>query len=175
MKTPKLITLASCLIASSIFSTCAIAHDRWILPNEFNISNDGAKGVWITSDVTAGNQVFVFDKPFGSEDIEIITPEGKLEYPSSSYRGGRKSVFDYLLTQPGTYRFQKEAKGKYYSQYKIPNSEKPIRTKLDKLATKANMPKGASDLKGALYFSRIETYVTLNKPNNTAFESTGEF
>lgn len=38
-------------------------------------------------------------------------------------------------------------------------SDKPVRTRVDKLATKAMMPKGAYDLEGALYFSGVETYV----------------
>jgi len=175
MKTKQVFAIASSLIVSSFISHAANAHDRWILPNEFNASADSSKGVWITSDVTAGNQVFVFDKPFGSEDIEIITPKGNKEYPSSSYRGGRKSVFDYQLLQSGTYRFQKEVAAKYYSKYKVKGSDKPVRTRTDKLATESMMPQGAYDLEGALYFSRVETYVTLNKPNNTAFKPTGEY
>lgn len=175
MKTKHILLMASSLIAASVLSSKVAAHDRWILPNEFNVSAEGSKGVWITSDVTAGNQVFVFDKPFGSEDIEIITPKGKKAYPSSSYRGSRKSVFDYQLTETGTYRFQKETSAKYYSRYKMKGSDKPVRTRVDKLATKAMMPKGAYDLEGALYFSRVETYVTLNTPNDAAFKPTNQY
>jgi len=175
MNTKQIFALASSMLVVSLLAHNVSAHDRWILPNEFNTSAEGEKGVWITSDVTAGNQVFVFDKPFGSEDIEIITPQGKKEYPSSSYRGGRKSVFDYQLTQPGTYRFQKEVSAKYYSKYKVKGSEKEIHTRVDKSATKTMMPKGAYDLQGALYISRVETYVTLNKPNKEAFKPTGEY
>jgi len=175
MKTKQILAIASSLFVASFITNSVSAHDRWILPNEFNASAQSSKGVWITSDVTAGNQVFVFDKPFGSEDIEIITPKGATEYPSSSYRGGRKSVFDYQLLQSGTYRFQKEVAAKYYSQYKVKGADKPVRTRTDKLTTQSMMPQGAYDLNGALYFSRVETYVTLNKPNNTAFKPTGEY
>lgn len=175
MKTQHIFAITCSFLVASFISNSVNAHDCWILPNEFNASAKGSKGVWITSDVTAGNQVFVFDKPFGSEDIEIITPEGKKDYPSSSYRGGRKSVFDYQLLQSGTYRFQKEVSAKYYSQYKVKGSDKPVRSRTDKLTTKAMMPNGAYDLQGTLYFSRVETYVTLNKPNETAFKPTGQY
>ncbi|WP_052379972.1 MULTISPECIES: hypothetical protein [unclassified Pseudoalteromonas] len=54
-------------------------------------------------------------------------------------------------------------------------SDKPVRTPVDKLATKAMIPKGAYDLEGALYFSRVETYVTLNTPNDAASKPTNQY
>ncbi|WP_243890888.1 DUF4198 domain-containing protein [Shewanella algae] len=171
MKTSKLLlALGACLLAQT-----AQAHDRFILPSQFNVSADPGKGVWITSDVSASNEVFLFDKPFGSEDVQIITPSGTKERPSSSYRGSRKSVFDYRLTEDGTYRFEKETQPRYMSRYKLKGQQDSIRSRTDKQTTKAMMPKGAYDLEGALYFSRVESYVTLNKPSDKAFEVKGEY
>ncbi|MPY24623.1 DUF4198 domain-containing protein [Shewanella psychropiezotolerans] len=168
------LTLVSTLL-SPFASHTAQAHDRWILPSHFNVSADAGKGVWITSDVSASNQVFIYDKPFGSEDVQVVMPDGKLDSPSSSYRGGRKSVFDYQLAQDGTYRFEKKAKPKYYSRYKVKGQDKPVRLAMDKQAAAAAMPKGAYELQGAMYFSRVETYVTLNKPNDVAYQAKNEY
>lgn len=106
-------------LACGVLSHSAVAHDRWILPSHFTVSAEAGKGVWITSDVTASNQVFQYDKPYGSEDVEIITPQGKKQWPSSSYKGSRKSVFDYQLVADGTYKLQKKTSPRYYASYKV--------------------------------------------------------
>ncbi|AQS35918.1 ABC-type Co2+ transport system, periplasmic component [Shewanella psychrophila] len=178
MKKTLLVTASLTLIStmlSPFMSNQAQAHDRWILPSHFNVSADTGKGVWITSDVSASNQVFIYDKPFGSEDVQIVMPDGKLASPSSSYKGGRKSVFDYKLTQDGTYRFEKKTKPKYYSRYKVKGQDKPVRVAMDKQATRAVMPKEGYELQGAMYFSRVESYVTLNKPNYMAYQVNNEY
>ncbi|WP_394205840.1 DUF4198 domain-containing protein [Shewanella waksmanii] len=161
-------------LAGGLVSQAAVAHDRWILPSHFTVSAEQGKGVWITSDVTASNQVFQYDKPYGSEDIEIITPQGKKQSPSSSYKGSRKSVFDYQLTADGTYKFQKRTTPRYYASYKVKGQEKPVFSRVDKAATKAKMPKDGYDLVGVMSFSRVESYVTLNKPNDKALAATGQ-
>lgn len=158
-----------------LLAPLAQAHDRWILPSHFNVSAEDGKGVWLSADVSASNQVFEFDKAFGAEDVLIITPAGKTERPSSSYRGSRRSVFDYLLTEDGTYKLTKEAKPRYFSRYKVKGQDKPVRSSADKESTRAQMPKEGYELEGALYFSRIESFVTLNKPSDKAFNPTGEY
>ncbi|ABM01013.1 DUF4198 domain-containing protein [Shewanella amazonensis] len=162
-------------LTALLFLPLTQAHDRWILPTHFNVSAEDGKGVWISADVSASNQVFEVDKPFGAEDVLIVTPEGNTDRPSSSYRGSRRSVFDYQLTGEGTYRLEKEAKPRYFSRYKIKGQDTPVRSNLDKAATRAAMPKDAVELESALYFSRVESYVTLNKPSDKAFAPKGEY
>ena len=96
------------LLGTLCISPLASSHDRWILPSDFNVSAESEEIVWITSDVSASNQVFMMDKPFSASDVRVLQPNGKPTSPSSSYTGGRKSVFDVQLMQDGTYKFEKE-------------------------------------------------------------------
>ncbi|MBT1443622.1 DUF4198 domain-containing protein [Shewanella sp. JM162201] len=162
-------------LAALLLTPLAQAHDRWILPSHFNVSGEDGKGVWISADVSASERMFEFDKPFGAEDVQIITPDGSAAKPAASFRGNRRAVFDYELTSDGTYKLEKEAKPRYFSRYKIKGQDKPARIAADKETAKAAMPKDGYELESALYFSRVESYVTLNKPSEQAFKPSGEF
>lgn len=163
------------LLGLLFVSPLASSHDRWILPSHFNVSAESQETVWITSDVSASNQVFMVDKPFSASNVQVLLPDGKRSSPSSSYTGGRKSVFDVQLTQDGTYKFENEVTPRYFSHYKVKGKEGGVRSRLDKQATAAAMPKGAYDLEGVLNVSRVETYVTRNKPTDTVFKPKGEY
>ncbi|MCS6133586.1 DUF4198 domain-containing protein [Shewanella baltica] len=163
------------LLSTLCISPLASSHDRWILPSHFNVSAESQEAVWITSDVSASNQVFMMDKPFSASDVRVLLPDGESSSPSSSYTGGRKSVFDVQLLQDGTYKFEKEVTPRYFSRYKVKGKEGFVRSRLDKKATAAVMPKGASELEGSLNVSRVETYVTRNKPTDKVLAPKGEY
>ncbi|SUI77459.1 DUF4198 domain-containing protein [Shewanella morhuae] len=163
------------LLGTLCVSPLASSHDRWILPSHFNVSAESQETVWITSDVSASNQVFIMDKPVTASDVRISLPSGDSISPSSSYTGGRKSVFDVQLTQDGTYKFEKEVTPRYFSRYKVKGKEGFVRSRLDKKATAAIMPKDAYELEGSLNVSRVETYVTRNKPTDKVLAAKGEF
>lgn len=167
----RLIALVGTLCVSPLVSS----HDRWILPSHFSVSAESQEVVWITSDVSASNQVFMMDKPYTASDVRVLLPNGKTTSPSSSYTGGRKSVFDVQLTQDGTYKFEKEVTPRYFSRYKVKGKEEAVRSRLDKKATAAIMPKGAHALEGTLSVSRVETYVTRNKPTEAVLKPKGEY
>lgn len=153
------------LLAASIL-TCmassASAHDRWLLPSHSNVSND--KGEWIMLDVSASNEVFSADKPLGAERLTIITPEKKRAFPSSSYRGHRKSVVDLHLEISGTYRLEMRGEGDYWTRFMLDGKEDWMRG--NKVEAQENLPKGASDVESMVSYSNIQTYVTLNKPTD---------
>ena len=163
------------LLGTLCISPLASSHDRWILPSHFNVSAESEEIVWITSDVSASNQVFMMDKPFSASDVRVLQPNGKPTSPSSSYTGGRKSVFDVQLMQDGTYKFEKEVSPRYFSQYKVKGKEGVVRSRMDKKATTAAMPKGAYELESSLNVSRVETYVTRNKPTEEVLKPKGEY
>ncbi|MBW0278231.1 nickel transporter [Shewanella xiamenensis] len=163
------------LVSALCISPFASSHDRWILPSHYNVSAESNEAVWITSDVSASNQVFMVDKPVTASDVKVYLPDGKASSPSSSYTGGRKSVFDVQLLQDGTYKFEKEVTPRYFSVYKVKGKEEVVRSRLDKKATAAVMPKDAYDLKGSLTVARVETYVTRNKPTDKVLAPKGEY
>ncbi|QYJ79662.1 DUF4198 domain-containing protein [Shewanella acanthi] len=163
------------LLTTLCLSPFASSHDRWILPSHYNVSAEGQEAVMITSDVSASNQIFMFDKPVTASDVRIIQPDGKPTLPTSSYTGGRKSVFDAQLVQDGTYKFEKEVEPRYFSRYKIKGKEGMVRSRLDKKATAASMPKDAYGLESSLTVARVETYVTKNKPTTKVLQPKGEY
>ena len=140
-----------------LLSSQANAHDRWILPSHFNVSSD--KGaVWVTAD-----------------PVIIQTPSGKTEKPASIYQGKRKSVFDYQLTDDGTYKFEYPVKAGSFTRYKVKGEEGVKRKRADKATTQADAPAGAYDFYTKQFVARVETYVTLNNATRTTLAPTGQY
>lgn len=141
-------------ITTLLLATQASAHNRWILPSHFNLSND--KGAWVMVDVTASNETFNVDKPMGAERMEIIGPDGKLIYPSSSssssYRGHHKSVVDIRLEDDGTYQLKMGGETEYWTSYKPKGqAEEQWLDNVSKETRKAKLPKGAYDVRTITY------------------------
>ena len=157
-----------------LLSSQANAHDRWILPSHFNVSSDKGS-VWVTSDTSASNQVFEYDKPFSADAVIIQTPNGKTDKPASIYKGKRKSVFDYQLTDDGTYKFEYPVKAGSFTRYKVKGEEGVKRKRADKATTKADAPAGAYDFYTKQFVSRVETYVTLNSATRETLAPSGQY
>jgi uncharacterized GH25 family protein len=160
MKFKKLIIGISAILITSQSS----AHNRWILPSHFNLSND--KGEWIVVDVTASNETFNVDKPLGAERMKITDPKGKSIFPSSSYRGHRKSVVDIHLENNGTYQLKMGGETSYWTSYKIKGQEKEqwLRN-VNKEQRKMKLPTGAYDAQTFESSASTQTYITLNSPS----------
>lgn len=149
------------LTLSSLLSFQVAAHSRWVLPSHFTLSAD--KGEWIMVDVTASNETFNVDKPMGSDNVRIITPNGKKSRPSSSYRGHRKSVVDYFVAGDGTYKITNNGEAGYMTYFKV--GDKRQRMRISK-AQYDQLPAGASNVKTSYGLARIESYVTMNNPSD---------
>lgn len=161
MKLNKLIIGASILLITAQAS----AHNRWILPSHFNLSND--KGEWVMVDVTASNETFNVDKPLGAEKMKIIDPKGKSIFPSSSYRGHRKSVVDIHLEDSGTYQLKMGGDVSYWTSYKEKGQDKEQWLRhTNKEQRVKKLPKGATEVKTFESSATVLTYITLNSPSN---------
>jgi uncharacterized GH25 family protein len=142
----------------------ASAHNRWILPSHFSLSND--KGEWVMVDITASNETFNVDKPMGADRLKITGPDGKSIFPGSSYRGHRKSVVDIHLEKDGTYQLAMGGEPRYFTSYKRKGEDKEqwLRN-ANKANRKSRLPKGAHDVKTIEGSSSVLTYITLNSPS----------
>jgi len=160
MKLKQLIIGASILLITAQAS----AHNRWILPSHFNLSND--KGEWVMVDVTASNETFNVDKPLGAEKMKITGPKGKSIFPGSSYRGHRKSVVDIHLEDSGTYQLKMGGDVSYWTSYKEKGQDKEqwLRN-VNKAQRIKKLPKGATDVKTYESSATVLTYITLNSPS----------
>lgn len=150
----------------------ASAHNRWILPSHFSLSND--KGEWVMVDITASNETFNVDKPMGADRLKITAPDGKSLFPGSSYRGHRKSVVDIHLEKSGTYQLAMGGELSYWTSYKRKGEDKEqwLRN-VNKANRSSVLPKGAHDIKTIEGSSTVLTYITLNSPSQN-FELTNK-
>ncbi|MFT5759626.1 MAG: putative GH25 family protein [Alteromonadaceae bacterium] len=151
-------------VSAMLLATQASAHNRWFLPSHFNLSND--KGEWVVVDVTASNETFNVDKPLGAERMKIINPKGESIFPSSSYRGHRKSVVDIHLEDNGTYQLKMGGEPSYWTSYKIKGQDKKqwLRN-VNKEQRKIKLPAGAYDAQTVESSASVLTYITLNSPS----------
>ncbi|MFT5850296.1 MAG: putative GH25 family protein [Colwellia sp.] len=150
-------------------STQAFAHSRWVLPSHFNLSAE--QGEWIMVDITASNETFNVDKAMGADLVRIITPNGKPSRASSSYKGHRKSVIDYFLKDPGTYKITNNSEASFITSYTIDGDHKRLSANKTELAGK--LPAEAIAIKTTYRYARIESYVTLNAPSDN-FKTEGK-
>jgi len=157
------------LTLTCAISTQALAHSRWVLPTHFNLSAE--KGEWIMVDITASNETFNVDKAMGADLVKIITPDGKVSRPSSTYKGHRKSVVDYFLKESGTYKITNNSNAAYMTSYKINGDRKRLWANKEELSGK--LPAGAKEIQTTYRYSRIESYVTMNTPSNN-FKTDGK-
>jgi hypothetical protein len=167
------LALVASIFTGLTLSSVANAHPRWILPSHFTISK--ADGEWLTFDVTASNGTFVMDKPAGSETAEVLMPDGHKERPDFVLRGQRRSVFDFHFTEEGTHKVQVNNVPSYVTSYKVDGEKKPKRIRASKVERTELLPKGASAVNTTLSYTRAETYITVGKPSDKAFDLEGTY
>ncbi|TEW54591.1 DUF4198 domain-containing protein [Psychromonas sp. RZ22] len=167
------LAVACTMLAGAAFSSAASAHTRWVLPSNFTVSTEG--GEWLTFDVTAANATFVFDKPAGSENARIIMPDGRKERPNFVLRGKRRSVFDFEFIEAGTHKVTINNEPSYFTRFKAGRRDTPKRMRANKIDRVALLPKESRDVETAVMFTRVESYITVGKPNTKAFELEGKY
>ncbi|TWX66102.1 DUF4198 domain-containing protein [Colwellia sp. C1TZA3] len=146
------------------------AHSRWLLPSHYTLSSE--QGAWIALDASASNEVFNVDKALSIDPLSILTPSGKKERASSSYKAHRKSVADYFVKESGTYKITNNASANYFSSYKV--ADKHQRARVNKVELKALVPDNATELQTTYGLTRVETYITMNNPTEN-YGVEGEF
>lgn len=161
------------VVFSTLVSSVASAHPRWVLPSQFTVSKAG--GEWVTFDVTASHGTFVMDKPAGSETARIVMPDGRQERPNFVLLGKRRSVFDFYFEEEGTHKVRVNMVPSYSTYYKAGKRDTKKRLKANKAERAAVLPESARDVETTLWFTRAETYITVGKPNDKALELQGQY
>lgn len=167
------LAVACSMIAGLAFSTIANAHTRWVLPSQFTISKEG--GDWLTFDVTAANSTFVFDKPASAETAQVTLPDGVKERPNFVLKGKRRSVFDFEFTEQGTYKVAINSTPSYFTRFKAGKRDTTKRMRANKIERATRLPKKARDVETMVMFTRVESYITVGKPSEKAFELEGKY
>lgn len=146
----------------------ASAHRRWVLPSTFTLSGDEQ---WITVDAASSNDLFFPNhRPFPLADIAVIAPDGEALPVEGGWTGEFRSSFDLKLDQQGTYRIS-GGRGAVTARWQENGENRQARGDVASLREQ-----GVFERDGVSFSyndSRVETFVTLGAPTETALAPTG--
>jgi len=151
----------------------AQAHKQWLAPSKTVLN----VGQWVTFDAGVSTEPFVRDhNAMRVENLVIIAPDGSTVAPENSASGKLRSTFDLQLQQAGTYKVAvaNSSIGVTWDDNGQNKSWPPRGTPFTPEGFAQEVPKKAKDLKVTQSQSRLETYVTAGKPNDSALKPTGK-
>lgn len=167
MQFPRKVALISATAA--LFSLLPLsAHRMWILPSSTVLSGNEA---WVTVDAAVSNTLFVFEhRPLRLDGLSVTGPGGRRLAPQNPHTGQFRSSFDLKLDAPGTYRISL-ANSTVMASWLENGEVKRWRGAPEQMAS--SVPPQAPQLQVSRLSSRVETYVTLGKPDREALRPAG--
>jgi uncharacterized GH25 family protein len=146
----------------------AHAERQWIAPTATVLS--GADG-WVTIDAAVSDDLFQPEhRSMSLDNVTVTGPDGAKVEPLAPTTSHFRSSFDLHLTKRGTYKVAAVNQG-LMARYKLGDEQKMWRGKPGE--TTPVIPAGATDVSTTEVASRIETFVTLGAPNETALKISG--
>jgi uncharacterized GH25 family protein len=146
----------------------ALAFRSWLKPSATQVEGQAP---WITVDAATSEGIFDFDNvPLKLDGLTITGPDGQPVTPDTPATGHLRSTFDVQLNKPGTYRLT-VLTTTVMASYKQNGEIKRIRGTEADLNT---VPADSTGLKVSLMGSRVDTFVTYGKANDTALQPTGK-
>ncbi len=162
--------LAVALPAIALMAGAADAHRRWLMPSATVFS--GEKEL-LSVDAAVSNGLFYFEHVAAPLDDLVVTgPDGQPVAPTVLGKGKYRSVFDVELGKQGTYRVALASDG-VMGSYMLAGERKRFRGTGTLEAARASLPAEATEVQLGEVSSRVETFVTLGAPNDTALKPTG--
>tara|TARA_Y100000588_G_scaffold93067_1_gene100748 strand:- start:56172 stop:57011 length:840 start_codon:yes stop_codon:yes gene_type:complete len=167
--------LCTALATTAVISQSAHAHRVWLKPSTTVVSGDDE---WITFDAAIANGIFNPDHyAYPLERLTAIGPDGQAVALENSAKLRYRSVFDLHLQQQGTYRVFNASRS-IVARWVDAEGERhywPGRGKTGTLAQfKQQVPSDAKELQVSDVARRMETFVTLGAPNDTAITPSGQ-
>jgi hypothetical protein len=183
------ILIASAAVAAALASP-ASAHRAWLLPSTTTLAGTSE---FVTVDAAISNDLFYPDHfPMNPEQVTVWTPdgsEGKLENPAT---GRYRSTFDVKIDKPGTWKIGTQ-RSAIMGSFKV-NGEDwrlggrgrpmgapgaggpggPGGAPARSVATVADIPANATDVKLVESLSANYIYITADAPTKTVFTPTGK-
>ena len=153
----KYLLVTCCSLVFLAASSNAQAHKRWLLPNDFTLSDPEP----ITIDYSASNNVFFVDHPMPMTGVEAFSPSGIQVNLINGTSGMRRSTFDVEINEIGTYRILAKPPPVFFVSYTLPDKSELYVERGPLNSLKAQVPANASDVNFSESRSLIETYVTL--------------
>ncbi|NTS78646.1 DUF4198 domain-containing protein [Catenovulum sp. SM1970] len=156
-----LLTKSLLVITSLLLSSAALAHKRWILPNDFTLSDAET----VVADYSASNNIFYFDKAMPLDEVKLIAPSGEVKRMDYRFMSYRRGMMAFDIDEQGTYRIADVGGVSYFLWYKLPGQEAPIKDRGELQRLKAAIPANATDVYLTKGTSRVETFITLGAPS----------
>lgn len=157
---PTVLVCALALVAAG----AAHAHRSFLVPSSTILS--GETNQWVTVDAARGNDLFFFNHNAMPVDGLVITaPDGRTVPPAKLERFRYRTVFDWQLNQPGTWRAAVVDEGLRASWEEGGQGKRWMGPAAD---FAKSVPAGAAKLSVAQVQSRVEVFVTSGKPTEPA-------
>ncbi|MFC0253606.1 DUF4198 domain-containing protein [Massilia consociata] len=168
MQAPRLTKAVALGLIFSGMSMTAQAHDAWLLPNSTMID---AKEAWLTLDAGISNQLFEFNYvPLRLDNLMVTDPDGVTTKAEGAVLGKFRSTLDLRLPKDGTYRLS-IVNNNVIGSYKLNGETKRFRGAQGSPAVQ--VPAGATEVQSTNVHTRLETFVSANKMNETALKPSG--
>ena len=160
-------TIVLGLIAAGL-SLSAQAHNAWLLPNSTMIDS---KEAWVSLDAGISNQLFEFNHaPLRLDNLMITDPDGVTTKAEGAVLGKFRSTLDLRLPKDGTYRLS-IVNNNVMGSYKLNGETKRFRGAQG--SPQVQVPAGATEVQTTQVQTRLETFVSANKMNETALKPSG--
>lgn len=160
-------------VAAMLVPLSAMAHKQWLAPSKTVLNVDQ----WVTVDAGVSTDPFVLDNnPMRVENLVITAPDGSTVQPENASTGKLRATFDLQLKQAGTYKVAVVNSNIMASW----DDNGQTRRWPGRGATftpegfAKEVPADAKDLKVMQSVSRVETFMTAGKSNDTALAPTGK-
>ena len=173
----------------------ATAHRAWFVPSTTILSDVGS---FITVDAAISNDLFYADhQPMNTDGVKVWAPDGSSGGAIQNVaRGKYRSTFDVEINKPGTWRIgtmdsnvggtfkvggedwsvgrRRGPPGAMAGAGPAGGPPRPAGAPIRAVATVAEIPADATDVKLSETLSRNEFYVTAGSPTKTIFAATGK-
>lgn len=178
---------ARLLAAAALFAlpAAATAHRGWLVPSATVFSGTGS---YVTVDAASSNDLFFPDHRASSLNaIKVWAPDGSEGQIENGSSGAVRSTFDVKLDKPGTWKIGTQNIG-ISGTFKVNGEERRVggrgggmapgapgaaTPQRAPVATVADIPAEATDVKLTESISRNEIYVTADGPSDTVFRPSG--
>ncbi len=155
------------LVVPMLLPMTAHAHKAWLLPSETVL----ATSAWVTVDAAVSNDLFYFNhNPLRLENLTVTAPDGSRLEPQNVGKGKYRSTFDLDLQKPGTYRIA-TASNSLNATYEVDGAQKRYRGSAEDFSKQ--VPANAAKLVVQQNQQRVETFVTVGKPSDSAMKLSG--
>jgi uncharacterized GH25 family protein len=182
----------TCLIAAAALTAIAApaaAHRAWLLPSTAVLSGTDQ---WVTVDAAISNDLFYPDHfPMPTDRIKVWAPDGSEAAIQNAATGRYRSTFDVKVDKPGTWKIGTE-QASVMGSFKVgdvewrvggrrgppraPGAAAPAgaRPERPSVASAAEIPANATDVKLTETIARNQVFVTAGAPTTEVFRPTGK-